>query len=221
MSQAQSQSKPPPLREVLFQAEAEETAKDQDQFYKELHATEGADASPPLPAEPALPPEPAPAPSAPAQPEVRGGYRRTGNNVYQLDNIWQNAPAHLVENGPRPARPRPARRPKHVPVKKHYRVGRAIATLFAMIGWLMILAALAVSSVSLLQPVLVAQFGMPNFLGGVAGSLFVGLLTVSIGLAARAQFDQAKATFDQLNAAFDQAAAARELVAMERARMGA
>ena len=40
MSQAQSQSKPPPLREVLFQAEPEEKAKDKDQFYDELYAAE-------------------------------------------------------------------------------------------------------------------------------------------------------------------------------------
>ena len=213
MSQAQSQSKPPPLREVLYQAEAEEAVKDNDQFYKELHATEGADASPPPPEEPALPPEPAPAPPAPAQPEVRGGYRRTGNNVYQLDNVWQNAPAHHFARGPKPARPRPARRPKPAPVKNRYRIGRGIATLFAVIGWLMIVAALAASSASLLLPALVARFDVTNLLGGAAGSLFVGLLTVAIGLAARAQFDQA-------NAAFDQANAARELVAMERARMG-
>ena len=152
--------------------------------------------------------------------EGRGSYRRTGNNVYHIENVWQNAPAHLAENGPR-GLARVRRGVQAYPYQEALpdRLG-AIATLFAMIGWLMILAALAVSSISLLQPVLVEQLGTPNVLGGVAGSLFVGLLTVSIGLAARAQFDQAKATFDQLNAAFDQAAAARELVAMERARMG-
>ncbi len=210
MSQAQSQSKPPPLREVLHHAEADEKAEDKAQFYDELYAAEASDGSSPPAEEPPTPPEPTP---PPPPTEVRGGYRRTDSNVYQLDNLWQKAPAHHFARGPKPVRPRPARRAKPAPVKNRYRIGRGIATLFAVIGWLMIVAALAASSASLLLPALVARFDVPNLLGGAAGSLFVGLLTVAIGLAARAQFDQA-------NAAFDQANAARELVAMERARMG-
>jgi hypothetical protein len=214
MSQVQPQLTPPPLPDAGHHAEADDTADDNAQFYHQLY--HGNDASPPPPEDPALPPEAAPgSPEAPSRPpEVRGGYRRTGSNVYQLDDLWQKAPAHHVGKEPRPGRPRPARRPKQAAVKNHYRIGQAIATLFAAIGWLMILAALVVSSVSLLKPALVAQFGVPNVLGGVAGSLFVGLLTVSIGLAARAQFDQTNATFDQR-------AAAHELVALERARRGA
>ena len=129
MSQAQSQSKPPPLREVLFQAEAEEKAKDKDQFYDELYAAEASDASPPPAEEPPPPSEPETAPLAPASIEVRsgnrrtdkaaeeplprqepapapiearGGYRRTDDNVYQIDGLWQKAPVHQFTRGRTP-----------------------------------------------------------------------------------------------------------------------
>jgi len=105
---------------------------------------------------------------------------------------------------PLPAlRPRSPRRAKH---RNRYRIGQAIATLFAAIGWLMVVGALGATVASVMQPGLATQYGLPNLLTGAAGALFLGLLTVVIALAARARFDHANATL--------------ELVAINRAQFG-
>jgi hypothetical protein len=226
MSQAQTQSKPPPLREGGYSAEDDQKAKDHAEFFHQLrHGSDDASPEPredrrelpqPAPRLSELGPRPTASTSPP--PEVHAAYHRTDTNVYQLetvrhdsvpaDSFWQqNEPLYHVGMEPRRGRPRHPRRLKPVPAKNHYRTGQVIATFFALMGWLMVAAGVAAALVFIFLPEASTRVGLPNLLGGAAGVLIVGLLTVAMGLAARALFDQANAM--------------RELVAMQqRARLG-
>ena len=83
-------------------------------------------------------------------------------------------------------------------------MGQVIARLFTGLGWLAIATGIAVALVSFV-PMLAARYGLFSILTGAMGALCLGLVTLVMGHAARAVFDQANAT--------------RELVAIERARM--
>jgi len=226
MSQAQTQSKPPPLPEGGIPLEAYERAEDRAQFYHELHSVAGSapveePEAAPEPAEPAAaPPEPEPEPRlselaprltpAVARPlNVQAAYHRTGSNVLQLepvrhDRLWhQSEPTFYPAMESRRARPRAARRIKHV-AKNRYRTGHVIVTFFALMGWLLVVTGIAAALVFVFAPAVSNQVGTPNLLGGAAGALFVGLLTVAMALTGRARFDQANAT--------------QEILAMQRAR---
>ena len=74
-------------------------------------------------------------------------------------------------------------------------------------GWLSVVLAVALPLVSLVPNNAIPYLGLPQLLGGAVGLCAFGLFIVFCGQAARALFDQANAT--------------RELVALERAKMGA
>jgi hypothetical protein len=168
--------------------EPDDKASHTARFYEELYSSETETE---IEREPEHQPRP---------PELRFGYRQTGSNVYQLQEVWREAPAlpKLVAAEARQPRPRSQRRAKPAAPRYRYRTGRAVATLFAVIGWVMVVAALAATLMWFTQPALASQYAFPNLVGGVAGALFAGLLTVAIGLAVRAHFDQVSATREML-----------------------
>jgi hypothetical protein len=142
--------------------------------------------------------------------EARNGLGRLGA-AGQRPEIWRNGSAHHAGGESRSARLRNARRARYPAPRNYYRTGRALASLFSGIGWLIVAAGVAAPLIHFFMPVfvpvLVARYGFLGLLGGAAGSVLLGLLTVAMGQAARALFDQANAT--------------RELVALERTRLGA
>jgi len=219
MSQAQQQqSAPPPLpdiahpTEIAHSAEVDEKVDDRTQFYKELH--HGIDDSPEQSESPPPLPNPPLSELPPRMLTVRGAYRATGSNVYQLDSarpssVWrQHAPSLHVAMEPRRSRPRNMRHPKQAIVKKRYRAGQFIAGLFALMGWLLVVTGLAALWICIFEPALSVRLGSPNLLGS-AGTMIGGLLTVALAVAARALFDLANGQ--------------REMVAIhqQRARFGA
>jgi hypothetical protein len=136
--------------------------------------------------------------------QAREGLARL--NGGRQPNIW-----HL--NGTPPAgdgagrwngAARKARRHKLPTPRNHYRLGGFLAGLVSLLGWLIVVAALVATPVHVV-------LGRPEI--GIAGVLAValalavlGLLTLVLGQAARALFDQANAS--------------RELLAIERAKTG-
>jgi hypothetical protein len=129
--------------------------------------------------------------------------RRTAPNVYR-PRIWENTETRHAQRLPPPsARPREqARRAKRPVPRNHYRIGQAIARLFTGVGWLVVAAGLALPFALLVPVLAAAHYGV--LVGGSASALFVGLLIVSLGHAARARYDRTNAM--------------RELLAYERAK---
>jgi hypothetical protein len=187
MPELAQKSTPQLLEDTGHRPEPDDKVSHTARFYEELYSSETGEAE--------IESEPQPRP-----PELRFSYRQTGSNVYQLQEVWREAPPlpKFIGAEPRQSRPRSPRRAKSPAPRRRYRTGRAVATLFALIGWLMVAAALVTMLMSLTQPALASQYGFPNLVGGVAGALFAGLLTIAIGLAARAQFDQASAAGEML-----------------------
>jgi hypothetical protein len=109
--------------------------------------------------------------------------------------------------GGRAAEPRPrASRRRPVAPRDHYRTGRALAALISAFGWLTLVLGVALPFASLLPGSGIPVPGLPQLIGGAVGLCMLGLFVVFCGQAARALFDQANAT--------------RELVALERAKIG-
>jgi hypothetical protein len=100
------------------------------------------------------------------------------------------------------------RRP--LPVRDRYAIGRAVTRLFDLLGWLVALAAAAVPTCLALPLVEGAcparQEALPMMAGGAAGSLILGFGIVLAAHVARARFDEANAV--------------RDLLALERAKLG-
>ena len=114
--------------------------------------------------------------------------------------------AGLSNRAPQEALPRTRRR--HFSSRAdRYAGGRALARLFTVLGWLVAAGGAAGLPLSLLaraEPIADAEL-LP-LAGGATGSLILGLAVILAAQLARARFDQASA--------------ARDLVAIERARLG-
>ena len=137
---------------------------------------------------------------SPEAAEAHNGIGRIGAIQSQA---WQaNGGTSSADVAPRTARV-PRRRPG-VP-RKRYRASRVLAQAASAAGWLLALfgftaPVLYVTLGSSLPPI-----GLPQLMGGAAGSVAAGLFIALTGQAACALFDQANAM--------------RELVALERAKI--
>jgi len=130
---------------------------------------------------------------------LNGGWQP---NIWHLNGTAQATDASNRGNGAA----RKARRHKLPTPRNHYRVSSFLAGLVNLLGWLIIAAGLAATPLHVV-------LGRPENSIGISGVVAVafalaalGLVTVALGQAARALFDQANAT--------------RELVAIERAKAG-
>jgi hypothetical protein len=144
--------------------------------------------------------------------EARNGIGRVGAAQAQ---VWHtNGHTHAPDVGRVPVadasragetRPRtPRRRP--VAPRDHYRTGRTLAVVISALGWLTVVLGAAMPLTWLLPVAGIPLLGLPQLIGGAVGLCAFGLFVVFCGQAARALFDQANA--------------ARELVALERAKIG-
>lgn len=137
--------------------------------------------------------------------EARNGIGRVGAVQAQ---VWHtNGHTHMHDGGRAiEARPRAQRR-RPVAPRDYYRTGRALAVVISAFGWLTVLLGAAMPFAALLPPGVGMPFlGLPQLIAGAVGLGALGLFVVFSGQAARALFDQANA--------------ARELVALERAKIG-
>lgn len=117
--------------------------------------------------------------------------------------VWQSEDAGAQTAARRTLRKRPPAG------RDRYATGRVLTRLFGLLGWLVALAGLAAVPACLVLPVEGACPARPEVLplaGGAAGSLILGFGVVLAAHVARARFDQANAM--------------RELVALERAKLG-
>lgn len=102
-----------------------------------------------------------------------------------------------------------ATRPRPADHRRRYRIGRGLAALFSAFGGTLALAALATVPAYVVVGgggVGLPPFGLVPVAGGAAGLFVLGTGLVLAGQIARALFDQASAT--------------RDLLALERARLG-
>ncbi len=135
--------------------------------------------------------------------EARNGLGRVGAAQSQVWHMNGAAPANGAARSQR-------RRP--VAPRDHYRIGRALARLLGALGWLTVVGGLAGPAVYMGFDQFAHVAALPRLtpmqvLTGAASLFGTGLLVVLAGQAARAVFDQANAT--------------RDLVALERAKIGA
>jgi hypothetical protein len=143
---------------------------------------------------------------SPEAAEAREGLARL-NGGWQ-PKIWHvNGASQPTEAAGRgPGAGRKARRLKHLAPRNRYPVGRGLAGLVSLLGWLILAAGAAGPPVAAVlgRP----DLGIPNLglIGLGCGLVLTGLLLAALGLALRAHFDQANAT--------------RELVAIERLKAG-
>ena len=137
--------------------------------------------------------------------EARNGIGRIGAVQAQ---VWHaNGHAHMHDAGRAvEARPR-AQRGARLLRADSSRTGRALAVVISAFGWLTVLLGAAVPFAAALLPGVGMPFlELPQLIAGAVGLGALGLFVVFCGQAARALFDQANAT--------------RELVALERAKIG-
>jgi hypothetical protein len=97
-------------------------------------------------------------------------------------------------------------RNKYPAPRNHYRTGKALANVVSVTGWLISAAGLAAMPTYFFLGSPIIAIGLLGVLGAAMMVAVFGLLTVALGQATRAVFDQANAT--------------RELVAIERAKGG-
>lgn len=134
--------------------------------------------------------------------EARNGLGRVGATQSQ---VWHsNGVAHA--NGAARA---PRRRP--VAPRDHYRTGRTLAKLISGLGWLAVSGGIAAPALHAALNHFAPAAGFPSLgptpvLIVAASTIGAGLFVVFSGQIARAVFDQANAT--------------RDLVALERAKLG-
>jgi hypothetical protein len=138
--------------------------------------------------------------------QAREGLARLNGNWQP--NIWHlNGTAQPPDNASRwNGATRKARRHKLPTPRDHYRLGRWLAGLVSLLGWLILVAGVAATPLHLLLGRLEIGISLSGLLAAAVGLAALGLVTVALGQAARALFDQANAT--------------RELVAIERAKAG-
>jgi hypothetical protein len=149
--------------------------------------------------------------------EARNGIGRIGAAQAQSQphsqaqsQFWHsngNGHAHTHDPG-RGAEPRPPRAQRRRPVapRDHYRIGRVLAVLISALGWMTAALGVALPFALLLPGLTIPFLGPPQLVGAAVVLCAWGLFVVFCGQAARALFDQANA--------------ARELVALERAKLG-
>jgi hypothetical protein len=135
--------------------------------------------------------------------EARNGLGRVGAAQSQVWHMNGAAPANGAARSQR-------RRP--VAPRDHYRTGRTLARLLSALGWLTVVGGLAGPAVYMGLDQFAHATALPRLtpmqvVTGAASLFGTGLLVVFAGQAARAVFDQANAT--------------RDLVALERAKIGA
>jgi hypothetical protein len=130
---------------------------------------------------------------------LNGGWQP---NIWHLNGTPQATDASSRSNGTT----RKARRHKLPTPRNHYRLGSFLAGFVSLLGWSVVAAGLAATPLHVV-------LGRPEISIGVSGVVAIafalaalGLVTVALGQAARALFDQANAT--------------RELVAIERSKAG-
>lgn len=134
--------------------------------------------------------------------EARNGLGRVGAAQSQ---VWHSNGAAQANGAVRAPRRRP------VAPRDHYRIGRALAKLVSGLGWLAVIFGLAAPTLHAALGHFAPSAGLPTFgltqvLIAAASAIGIGLLVVISGQIARAVFDQANAT--------------RDLVALERAKLG-
>jgi hypothetical protein len=189
MVQTAPQFTPPQLLDSGRRAEAEGQLDLAAQFYRHLseHYAYSAEAA-----------------------EARSGLGRIGaaqNQIWHSNGSSRaNGGGHASDSGHRAG---PARAPRRRPVapRDHYRIGRALALAFGILGWLMVAAGVAAPAVYVVPGTGLGSIGLWPIAGGAVGLLVLGFLVVLGGQAARALFDHANA--------------ARELVALERTKVSA
>jgi hypothetical protein len=139
--------------------------------------------------------------NTPEAAEARNAMGRIGTVQFQA---WQSGDtAAGAEAVPRPKR---GARRRPVAPRDHYRTGRALAVCASGAGWLLAFLGLAAPIASIIPGTGLPQLELPQLVGAAVGLFAAGLLLVLLAQVAHALFDQASA--------------ARELVAMERAKLG-
>ncbi|MBX9589036.1 MAG: hypothetical protein K2X43_07020 [Hyphomonadaceae bacterium] len=134
--------------------------------------------------------------------EARNGLGRVG--AAQSQSWYGNGAAHATS---------PARllRRRPIALRDHYRTGRWLAMLVSALGWVITLGGVVllpsyVGLSGLMPSASMPRPGMLQILAGAIGMIAAGLFIVFSGQIARALFDQANAV--------------RDLVALERAKLG-
>jgi hypothetical protein len=145
--------------------------------------------------------------------EARNGLGRVGATQSQIWHTNGASNGHSLGLGAphitvATSKPNVARAPRRRPVapRDYYRTGRALAALVSGFGWLMVLLGMVLPAVAFVPGAGLPPLGLAQLIGGATGLCIAGLFIVFCGQAARALFDQANAT--------------RELVALERAKIG-
>jgi hypothetical protein len=134
--------------------------------------------------------------------EARNGLGRVGA---AQSHIWHTNGNGRVNGATRPTRRRP------VAPRDHYRTGRALARLLSGLGWMAVACgcmapAIYVALEYFMPAAALPRPGVPAVLAGSLGGIVAGLLVVFSGQISRAVFDQANAM--------------RDLVALERGKIG-
>ena len=135
--------------------------------------------------------------------EARNGLGRVGAAQSQ---VWHMNGAAHANGAARPQRRRP------VAPRDHYRTGRALARLLSALGWCTVVCGIAAPALYMgldhfAHATTLPRLAPMQVLAGAASIFGTGLLVVFAGQTARAVFDQANAAHD--------------LVALERAKIGA
>jgi hypothetical protein len=130
--------------------------------------------------------------------EAHGALGRIGVRQPEGDVGAQAAPRRTLRRRPPSGRDR-------------YAIGRAVTRFFGLLGWLVALGGPAAVPACLVLPVVggacpAGPEALPMMAGGAAGSLILGFGVVLAAHVARARFDEANAV--------------RDLLALERAKLG-
>jgi hypothetical protein len=147
--------------------------------------------------------------------EARNGLGRIGAGAGWAENgLAPLASPNLAPfaHGRMPG-PQSGTRSRAVAKERHYRTGRALATLVSWAGWMIVAAGVAMVPLALTtDPPLLVLRGLPYTTSmGPAEAVVAAVALSAVGLAVVFWGQMASALFDQANAT-------RELVAIERAR---
>jgi hypothetical protein len=140
--------------------------------------------------------------------EARGGLARI--SAGWQPKVWINGSSspHQPEYGGRKnGSARKAKKLRYAAPRDQYRAARLLARCVSALGWLLAVAGAGVGPAYWLMDRPAMVLSPVGALGSAVGLVIFGLVTVVLGQATRAMFDQASA--------------ARELIAIERAKSGA
>jgi hypothetical protein len=142
----------------------------------------------------------------PMSPSVNGGAYVNGGVHLNGGGAYANGNAQIADAGYRA--PRHSRTPRRRPVapRDHYRAGRFMARAFSGLGWLIVAAGVLSAGLYFLPGGPILHFDILPVLGSSVVAVVTGFAVVFSGQIARAIFDQANAT--------------RDLVALQRAKLG-